>query len=103
MSLDFSKLAKKVDEDARLIILRALAIVPGGELNETIIDDTLQEFGHNRPRAWVRQQISYLNEVGGVIMDDSKPIRIVSITRAGIDHIDRKAILEGVKKPRPEI
>lgn len=97
-----TKLAKKIDEDARLSILLALSIAPANEMNEIVLDDYLQECGHKRAHEWVRQQMRYLADIGGIIIDDTGPNWVARLTRAGLDHVERKTMLEGVQKPRPE-
>lgn len=101
MSL-LAKLSKKIDEDARLSILQALSVSPANEMNESVLDDYLQECGHKRAREWVRQQMRYLADIGGIVIDDDGPLLVATITRAGLDHVGRKSFLEGVLKPKPE-
>lgn len=98
----FAKLAKKIDEDARLSILQALSLAPGNEMNESVLDTVLAECGHKRSREWVRQQMRYLADIGGIVIDDDGPLILATITRSGLDQVERKAFLEGVKKPKPE-
>lgn len=102
MSLEQTRFAQIVNEDARLIILKALNMQPGGQLNETLIDEALQSFGHNRTRDWVRQQLKWLADMGAVVLEEPGSVFVATLTRAGLDHIERKAFLEGVKIPRPE-
>jgi hypothetical protein len=47
-------------EDRRLVILRALTEVPGFELNEVVLRQVLDEFGHHASRDLVRADIDYL-------------------------------------------
>lgn len=97
-----AKLAKKIDEDARLAILQALSVSPANEMNESVLDSVLNECGHKRSREWVRQQMRYLADIGGIVIDDDGPLLVATITRAGLDHVERKAFLEGVQKTKPE-
>lgn len=102
MSLDKSRFAQIVNEDARLNILEALNMQPSGQLNETLLDEALQRCGHNRSREWVRHQLKWLAEMGAVTLDEPGNVLVATLTRAGLDHIERKAFLDGVKIPRPE-
>lgn len=90
--------------DARLVILRELAKQPDGRLNETLVTRALELFAYNRSREWVRTQLRKLEELGAVrIMSvdrpEVEPILIATITRAGVDHVERRSFLEGVARP----
>jgi len=102
MSLDISRFAQVVTEDARLVILKSLLLSPSGQMNETLIDEALRRFGHNRTREWVRQQLRFLADQGAIVLDEPCSVLVATITRAGLDHLERKAFIEGVKIPRPE-
>jgi hypothetical protein len=87
--------------DGRLIILRELTRQTDGRLNETILMSVLDSFGHRRSREWVRQQLRALKDVGGVAIAEAGSVMIAEITRAGTDHVERRAVLEGVARPSP--
>jgi len=91
-----------VTEDARLVILRALAEQTDGRLNETIIVAALDSFGHRRSREWTRTQLNKLAELGAVTLTDAGSISIASLTRAGQDHVERRSFIAGIKSPSPE-
>ncbi|MFG1409497.1 hypothetical protein V5G24_00155 [Xanthobacter sp. VTT E-85241] len=99
MSLDTSEFARRVDEDARLVILRALAAMPSGMLNDTLIEEALAQFGHRRSRDWLRTQLNKLAELGAVLVEPAGSVVVVSITHAGTDHVERRCYLEGVRRP----
>lgn len=91
-----------VAEDARLIILRQLAEETDGRLNETILTAILDQFGHRRSRDWVRTQMRKLRELGAVTISDAGSVMVAAITRAGLDHVERRSMIEGVARPSPE-
>ena len=88
--------------DARLVILRGLNDQIDGRMNETLLTALLTTFGHNRSRDWVRTQLNKLKELGAVTIVEAGSVLIASITRAGIDHVERRSIIEGVARPSPE-
>ncbi|MCW5720415.1 MAG: hypothetical protein KIS86_04655 [Devosia sp.] len=88
-------------QDARLVILRALADQVDGRLNETILTAALASFGHNRSRDWVRQQLRHLADVGAVAITEAGSIMIGELTRLGYDHVGRRVVIEGVARPSP--
>lgn len=89
--------------DARLVILRALNDQPDGRLNESILSTVLETFAHRRSREWIRQQLRYLADIGAVRNTEAGTVLIAEITRLGIDHVERRAMLEGVKRPSPAV
>jgi hypothetical protein len=89
-------------EDARLVILKALNIQTDGRLNEVILTAELDRFGHRRSREWVRTQIEALRELGAVHATDVGTVRIAEISKLGIDHVERRRVIDGVARPSPE-
>ncbi|MCI5075564.1 hypothetical protein [Oricola sp.] len=92
--------AKKIREDARLIILRALA----EQINDTLASNVLQDtvlpvFGVRQDRAWVHQQVEYLANLDAVSVVEAGSVRVVTLTAIGKKHIDRLVALEGVTRP----
>jgi repressor of nif and glnA expression len=87
--------------DARLIILRELAKQTSGRLNETIITAALDMFGHNRSREWVRTELRKLEELGAVRIAEAGSVLVATITRSGIDHVERRSVIEGIARPSP--
>ncbi|MER8990429.1 hypothetical protein [Mesorhizobium sp. M0678] len=88
--------------DARLIVLRELNRQTDGRLNEVLLTKTLDTFGHNRSREWVRTQLRKLAELGAVKLTEAGSVMVAAITRSGVDHVERRAIIEGVARPSPE-
>lgn len=90
-------------EQARLIILKALAEQVDDRLNSDLLVATLELFGISKPREWVHQQLAYLAEMGGVTVMDAGTIKVATLTELGARHVARTAVIEGVKRPsRPE-
>lgn len=89
--------------DARLVILRALNDQPDGRLNESILSDVLESFAHRRSREWIRQQLRFLEDLGAVRNTQAGSVLIAEITRLGNDHVERRCIIEGVKRPSPQV
>lgn len=87
-------------EEARLIILRLLNEQSNGKLASSMIQSTLDEmFGICRTREWIHQELRSLADVGAVRLTPATTIVIAEITRQGVDHVERRAVLEGVKRP----
>ncbi|TPL49102.1 hypothetical protein FJ937_16585 [Mesorhizobium sp. B2-4-4] len=90
-------------EDARLVILRELNKQTDGRLNEVLLTKALDAFGHNRSREWVRTQLRKLAELGAVRVTEIGTVMVAAITRNGVDHVERRSIIESVARPSPEI
>lgn len=90
-------------EDARLIILKELAKQTDGSLNDTMLTRVLDAFGHRRSREWTRTQILKLNELGAVTTTEAGSALIASITRAGLDHVERRSVIDGIARPSTEV
>ncbi len=90
-----------VTMDARLVLLRELAGLPGGRINEVALTTVLDAFGYRRSRDWVRTQLRAMTEIGAVRVTEAGTVWVAEITRAGLDHVERRIVLEGVAKPSP--
>lgn len=87
--------------DARLVILKELAAQPDGRLNEVLIERVLDVFGHRRSREWIRTQLRKLEELGAVGLDDVGTVLVATLKRAGLDHVERRSLIDGVARPSP--
>lgn len=90
-------------KDARLVILRALTQQTDGRLNEVILTAELDSFGHRRSREWVRTQLEALRELGAVVTTDAGTVKVASITKLGVAHVERRQVIDGVARPSPEV
>lgn len=86
-------------EDARLVILKALAQEQNNTLNEAILTKVLETFGHTRSREWVRTQILKLQELGAVKTMEAGTVVIASLTQSGLDHVERRSVISGIARP----
>ena len=89
-----------MEQEARLVTLRMLAEQPDERLNSSLLRDQLAEgWGINRTREWLHTQLRFLADVGAVQLTDAKSVLIAQLTQRGRDHVERRLLLEGVKKP----
>lgn len=87
------------EKDARLVILRELANENDGRMNEVTLTQVLDLFGHRRSRDWVRTQLRKLEELGAVKLTEAGTVLIAKLSVAGLDHVERRAVIEGVARP----
>jgi hypothetical protein len=88
-----------IREQARLIILRALAAQVDETLNSDLLVHELHPFGIRRTRAWVHGELAWLAEMGAVRMVDAGSLKVAMLTDLGQRHLDREVAIEGVKRP----
>ncbi|MCB1470890.1 MAG: hypothetical protein KDK08_27865 [Rhizobiaceae bacterium] len=92
--------AKRIREDARLIILRALA----EQINETLASNVIQEdvlpvFAIRQDRDWVHVQLDWLANVGVITVTPASTVRIATLTNMGRQHLDRDIAVQGITRP----
>lgn len=93
--------ADYLTQDARLVILKELAFQSDGRLNEVLLEKVLDTFGHRRSREWIRTQLSKLAELGAISLAEVGTVQIATITRTGLDHVERRSFVDGVARPSP--
>lgn len=94
MSMD-----RLIREEARLVILKALAEEQDETLNSNLLVGVLSAYGINRERAWVHGELAYLAEMGAVRVLDAGTVKIATLTELGGRHLARHVAIEGVKRP----
>lgn len=96
-------LAKIMEEEARLVILRTLAEQPDQRLNSSLLQaDLAERWGINRSRDWVHMQLGFLaHQVSAITLTEMGSVWIASLTARGLDHAERRVVLPGVKRPSP--
>ncbi len=95
-------LAKIIEEEARLVILRTLAEQSDQRLNSSLLQaDLAERWAINRSRDWVHLQLGELANLGALTLVDAGSVRIATLTQRGLDHVERRMLLPGVKKTSP--
>lgn len=90
--------------EARLIILRFLA----EEVNRTLTSSALtiqinQIFLMNKDRAWVEQEIDYLQSMGAVDVTNAGTVKVARLTRHGARHLSWGVRIPDVLSPSSQI
>lgn len=90
-------------EEARLIILKALAKETNETLSSSMLVGVLEMFGIYKERSWVHDELAWMAEADAVTLTDAGSVRIATLTEKGRRHLDRRIAIDGVKRPsRPE-
>lgn len=94
--------AEELAADARLCILKELALQVDGRLNEITLMRVLDAFGIRRDRDWVRTQLRALAQLDAVKVSEAGTVMVAALTKLGRNHVERRAIIEGVTRPSDE-
>jgi hypothetical protein len=86
-------------QNCRLIILRGLVDQNDHQLNETLIKHLLETFGHTKSRDYIRTQLRKLNELGAISLAEAGTVLVAQLKQPGLDHVERRAFLDGVGEP----
>lgn len=85
--------------DARLLVLKELARQADGRLNDVVLERVLDTYGVRRSREWLRTQLRALAELGAIGVAEAGALLVAELRRAGRDHVERRAVLDGVARP----
>ena len=88
--------------NARLAILEALYDQPDRSLPEMVLQKALERVGIKRSRDYVRTQLRWLKDMGAVYLLDRTQVWTATMMQTGIDHVERRSVIEGVERPQPE-
>lgn len=91
-----------IREEARLIIMRALEEQPDGRLSSELLRVTLETYGVTKSRDWVHDELNWLADMGAVSVVTAGTVRVATLTAKGSDHVLRRVVIEGVKRPSRE-
>ena len=90
-----------IREEARLIMLRELAAQGNYSANESLLQATLESYGIAKSRDWVRDELRRLEDLGAVRITVMGSVIVATATMKGIDHVEHRLLIEGVKRPSP--
>jgi hypothetical protein len=90
-----------IREEARLIVLRALHEQTNYASSDSVLQQVLETYGIAKTREWVREEISYLDRIGAVSKQTHGSVVIAQLLDKGVEHVERRLVLEGVKRPSP--
>lgn len=88
-------------QDQRLVVLRALEQDTAYTLNESILHDIMDMFGHKCSRDCVKTHLAWLREQGLVTIQDVSGYMVATLTQRGADVVHGRSSVPGVKRPSP--
>lgn len=88
-----------IRQDARLIMLKALADQADERLHSGILAEELKAFGIDRPREWIHGEMDWLAEMGAITQTKVGSVSVATLTEKGARHLRRAIVIEGIKRP----
>lgn len=92
-----------VSQHLRITLLRLLEEDPNYTMNESILTDGTEPYGFTPSRDRVRTELHWLREQGLVSLDDSPGIIVATITERGLDVVNSRTVVPGVRRPTPRM
>ena len=86
-------------EEARLIILKALAAQQDESLGSEMLRLELRTFAIRREREWVHDELHWLAQMGAVTVTEAGTVMIATLTEKGARHLAREITIAGVMRP----
>lgn len=93
------QLANSLAADARMYLLRELRRQSDERMSDLMLHRVLDAYGLRRDRDWVRNQLRKLEALGAIDLSFAGETMFARLTDAGRDHVDQRAVLEGVSRP----
>lgn len=88
-----------IREQARLIILKALASQVDETLNADLLVHELHPFGIRKDRAWVHGELDYLKDMDAITLIQAGTVKVATLAHKGNRHLMREIVIEGVQRP----
>ncbi|GAA0600169.1 hypothetical protein [Paenochrobactrum glaciei] len=94
--IDYARIRR---EEARLIILKALAEQTNESLSSSMLEKVLATYAIHEVRPWVHQQLEYLQTMDAIRVTLAGSVQIATLKDLGHRHLERHIAIEGVKRP----
>lgn len=94
-----NELAERMVREARLRILKELAKQTNGRLSELAVRTLLDLYAIERDRDWIATQLRKLEALGAIELTTTGTVLVARITREGRDHVEERAVIEGIMRP----
>lgn len=91
--------ARILREEARLIILKALAEQPNERLSSSLLVEVLATYGIHKERGWVHDELAWLADRDAITVTEAGSVKIAQLSEKGKRHVDRHWVIEGIKRP----
>lgn len=90
------------NQEARLVILKALAEQNDYRLNDSMLLQVMERYAISRGRSYLRSQLNWLRDSASAVrLTEAGTAVIAEITETGLDHVERRQVIDGIKRPSP--
>jgi hypothetical protein len=94
--------AAAMAEDRRLVILRLLSEDTDFSLNARMLQTGLKLLGHNASLDAIHADLAWLQDVAAVtVATVHGDVQVATLTERGRDHVEKRAVIPGIKRPSP--
>lgn len=90
-----------ITENQRLAVLKFLRDDNDYTQNTSILQDALTAIGLDISRDKLETEVNWLAEQGLVEIEHYRTVTVVKLTGRGLDVAEGRALVPGVKRPRP--
>ncbi len=97
------KLQQLKAANRRLAMLRFLAEEPDYSLNTSILQEALDSIGIREIRAVIHADGAWLEHLGIITTEDLVSFRVFSLTSLGLDVVEGRIVIDGIKRPKPKV
>lgn len=96
----FQGYSEHYNEELRLCLLKAVDEDPGKSVNDSLLHRVVGDYGFNCTRDHLRTQLLWLQNQGSAVsLREVGTAVIAQLAQAGEDHLQRRALIVGVKPP----
>jgi len=88
-------------EDRRLLILKALAAENDYSISDRVLRGLLAEFGHSLAMDVLHADLAWLQDIGLLNVEKVSTLSVATITQRGEDVAEGRAVIPGIRRPRP--
>lgn len=99
MTLDPAEANRLLREQARLIILKALAAQIDESLNSDLVIAELRPFAIRKDREWVHGEFAWMADHGAIVVETSGSVQTATLTELGHRHLKREVAIPGIMRP----
>ncbi len=93
--------ADVMDQDRRLVVLKALQAAAGYRAAQFVLQRYVAQFGHAVSIDRVKTDLAWLFEQGLIKLETPDQVMVATLTQSGLDVASGLATVPGVSRPAP--
>lgn len=96
LAIDYAEMQR---QDARLVILKELAIQKNFSLSSGMMEPALEQFAIYQDRPWIHLQLDWMANMGAITVVDAGTVKIATLAPGGRRHLKGQVFIDGIKQP----